>query len=122
MYNVEETIDSIQNSKKAFVTNMIKDSEIAGNINDLVDAQTAYTKAVAKTTEQTVQRISKEIMAGGAEVTKLAKQAMEQVSQNTFVKELQEKATKDFYDSFWREAMKWYQTGQVPAKKTTADA
>lgn len=122
MYNLDETIDSIQNSKKTFVTNMVKDSEIAGNINDLVDAQTAYTKAVAKTAEQTLQRIGKEIMAGSAEVTKLAKQALEQVSQNTFVKELQEKATKDFYDSFWREAMKWYQTGQGTAKKTTVEA
>lgn len=122
MYNLDETIDSIQNSKKTFVTNMVKDSEIAGNINDLVDAQTAYTKAVAKTAEQTLQRIGKEIMAGSAEVTKLAKQALEQVSQNTFVKELQEKATKDFYDSFWREAMKWYQTGQTTAKKTTVEA
>lgn len=122
MFTVDSTIDSIQNAKKAFVHQAIKDSEVASNINELVDAQTAYSKAVVKTTNQTLQKISQELVNAGSEVSNIAKQAVEQFTQNSFVKDLQEKATKEFYESFWREAMKWYQTGTISGKKDTVSA
>lgn len=42
-------IDAIQNTKKQFVDTFVKQDEFKNPLNAFVDAQTAYTKQVAKT-------------------------------------------------------------------------
>ena len=42
-------IDSIQNAKKTFVDAWIKEESMSKPLNDFVDAQTAFTKVIVKT-------------------------------------------------------------------------
>jgi hypothetical protein len=120
MFTVDSTIDSIQNAKKSFVSHMIKDADVAAKINDLVDAETTFTKSMTTTTSRMLQKISNEIIAGAAEINSITKETAEHVSGSDLVRDLQERTTKGFYDTFWRDAMKFYQTGTVPAKTTSA--
>jgi len=41
---VDNTVDTIQTSKKIFVDTFVKHEGLAKNMNDFVDAQTEYTK------------------------------------------------------------------------------
>ena len=47
---INTTIDTIQGAKATFVKTFVKDESIAKSLQSFVDAQTAFTKQVAKTT------------------------------------------------------------------------
>ena len=44
MYTVDQTIDTIQNSKKQFVGAVVKNDAIAKSLNEFVDAQTVFAR------------------------------------------------------------------------------
>lgn len=48
MFNIDSTVDSVQNSKKLFVKTFITDEKIANALNEFIDNQTEYTKKAAK--------------------------------------------------------------------------
>lgn len=49
-YMTNMFIDSVQNAKKSFIDTWFKTDELSKPLHAFVDAQTAYTKEVAKTT------------------------------------------------------------------------
>jgi len=109
MYTVDQTIDSIQNSKKQFVNSVVKNEAIAKSLNEFVDAQTAYTKSAVKASQDAATKIGQELIKANSECTKLTKQAVEQFAKNDFVKTIIETVSKEAYTTFWQEAFKWYQ-------------
>lgn len=48
-FYADMAIDAIQNTKKSWVSNFVKDETFANPLNAFVDAQTVFTKQVAKT-------------------------------------------------------------------------
>jgi len=68
MFALDSTIDTIQTSKKMFVTTFVTNKTIADAMNDFVDAQTEYTKKAVKTGTDTATTFI-------AEFSKLAKEA-----------------------------------------------
>jgi len=122
MFTLDSTIDSIQNSKKTFVNQYVTDAAIAKNLNEMVDAQTAYVKSVVKTGQKAAEQIGNEILNAQQEVTKTAKTAVEQMVNNAVIKDLNEKITKGFVESFWKDAFKWTQPAAGTAKNSKATA
>ena len=119
MFTIDSTIDTIQNTKKQLVSQMVKDSQVAESLNELVDAQTTYTKAISRTAMETSQHITQRLLDAGTEISDLVKKSAEQLSKNDIVKDLHEKLAKNVYENFWKDAAKWYQTGQFMAPKTS---
>lgn len=48
-FYADMAIDAIQNTKKSWVSNFVKDETFATPLNAFVDAQTEFSKQVAKT-------------------------------------------------------------------------
>lgn len=120
MFTIDSAIDAVQNTKKSIVTHTVKDTTMSSSLNGLVDAQTAYTKAVAQTAQTAAQHITQQLIDAGNEASKAARTAFEQIGNNDFVKDMQQRMNKDFFDSFWREAFRWY-TPATAAKPKTAE-
>lgn len=48
-YYADMAVDAIQNTKKYWVNNFVKDEKFTAPLNAFVDAQTAFTKQIVKT-------------------------------------------------------------------------
>ena len=59
---INTTIDTIQGAKATFVKTFVKDESIAKSLQSFVDAQTAFTKQVAKTTVDVGTKVAQEAM------------------------------------------------------------
>jgi hypothetical protein len=115
MFTFDSTIDAIQNGKKALINQYVTDNTIAKSLNEVVDAQTGYVKSVLATSRKAAEQIGNEVLAAQQEVVSRAKTTAEEILNKASIKELTEKATKDLFDSFWKDAFKW----QVPATSTS---
>ena len=51
MFALDTLIDTIQTTKKQFVTTFVTDKEVQKPLNDFVDAQTDFVKQIVKTNE-----------------------------------------------------------------------
>lgn len=60
---INTSIDTIQGAKATFVKTFVKDESIAKSIQAFVDAQTAFTKQVAKTTFDVTMESAKQAAA-----------------------------------------------------------
>lgn len=68
MFTLDTAIDTIQTSKKQFVSTVFaKHESVAKALNEFVDAQTAYTKSAAKAGTDVAAKL-------GTEATKLAQE------------------------------------------------
>ena len=118
MFTFDTIIDGVQTAKKQAVKTFVKHEEIATQLNNFVDAQTAYTKDAVKVTTETAAKI-------GEEVVKATRDAADKMANGEYVKKYADKVSQDFYQSFWKEAFKWY-NGQIynttPAAKAGKDA
>jgi hypothetical protein len=61
MFALNSFIDSFQNGKKYFVNSFVTDKSLSTSINAFVDAQTAYTKQVFKTTNEVSETIATQV-------------------------------------------------------------
>jgi hypothetical protein len=61
MFALNTFIDSFQNGKKYFVNSFVTDKSLSASINAFVDAQTAYTKQVVKTTTEVSESIASQV-------------------------------------------------------------
>lgn len=89
MFTTDTIIDTIQTAKKEAVKTFVKHEAIAKTLNEFVDAQTAYTKEVAK--------------AGTAVATKLASEtvkAAQDAAKTDFTKMDFAKSFTDAYATF----------------------
>jgi hypothetical protein len=111
MFSFDSTIDAIQNGKKAVINQFVTDSTLAKSLNEVVDAQTGYVKSVLTTSRKAAEQIGNEVLAAQQEVMSRARTTAEEIMNKASIKDLTEKATKDLFDSFWKDAFKW----QVPA-------
>lgn len=107
MFSFDSTIDAIQNGKKAVINQFITDSTLAKSLTEVVDAQTGYVKSVLATSRKAAEQIGNEVLAAQQEVVTRAKTTAEELLSKASIKELTEKATKDLFDSFWKDAFKW---------------
>jgi hypothetical protein len=48
MFTPEQFIDSVQNAKKQIVNTFVVNAEIKKGLNEVIDAQTAFSKTVAQ--------------------------------------------------------------------------
>jgi len=60
MFNLDQLVDSIQSSKKQFVATVVKQDEIRNSINEIIDAQTQYTKIALDTMTKIGKTVSEE--------------------------------------------------------------
>ena len=116
MFTFDSTIDAIQNGKKALINQYVTDSTLAKSLTEVVDAQTGYVKSVLATSRKAAEQIGNEVLAAQQEVVSRAKTTAEELLNKASIKELTEKATKDHFDSFWKDAFKW----QFPAATSTS--
>jgi len=118
MFTFDAIIDGVQNAKKQAVKTFVKHDEIAAQLNNFVDAQTAYTKDAVKVSTDAVTKI-------GEEVVKVTRDAANKMANGEYVKKYADKVSQDFYQSFWKEAFRWY-NGQIynttPAAKAAQKA
>lgn len=71
MFTPDATIDLIQTGKKNFVSIVFANQEkIAEALNGFVDAQTAYTKAAFKATQDSASKLTSEAIKLGQEAMK----------------------------------------------------
>ena len=115
MFNFDSTIDAIQNSKKAVINQFVTDSTLSKSLTEVVDAQTGYVKSVIATSRKAAEQIGNEVLAAQQEIASRARTTAEELMSKASIKDLTEKATKDLFDSFWKDAFKW----QVPAASTS---
>lgn len=57
---INTTIDTIQGAKTSFVKTFVQDKDIAKSLQDFVDAQTTFTKTVAKSAFDIGTKIAEE--------------------------------------------------------------
>jgi uncharacterized protein YoxC len=57
---INTTIDTIQGAKSTFVKTFVQDKDIQTSLQSFVDAQTAFTKQVAKTTFDVATKTAQE--------------------------------------------------------------
>jgi len=112
MFTFDYIIDGVQTAKKQAVKTFVKHDEIAEQLNSFVDAQTAYTKDALKVGTETAAKVSESLI-------KATKEAADKMAKGEFVKKYADKATQDFYTTFWNEAFKHYYAnlGAKPAQK-----
>jgi gas vesicle protein len=84
---VEKLLDSIQTGQRQFVETFVKNEEIRESINELIDAQAAYTKTVAGTVAELGKTVSDQTSKTVKEMTEFD------------WSELTEKATKTIKES-----------------------
>lgn len=60
MFATDAFIDTVQGSKKYFVTAFVTDEKIRKSLNAFVDSQTAFTKQIVKTFTDISSHISEE--------------------------------------------------------------
>ena len=120
MFTFDSTIDAIQNGKKALINQYVTDNTIAKSLNEVVDAQTGYVKSVLATSRKAAEQIGNEVLAAQQEVVSRAKTTAEEILNKASIKELTEKATKDLFDSFWKDAFKWPVPAASTSKKSAA--
>lgn len=60
MFATDTFIDTVQNSKKYFVTTFITDEKVRKPLNAFVDAQTAFTKQIFKSYTEVSKHITDE--------------------------------------------------------------
>jgi hypothetical protein len=101
MFTTDTLIDTIQTAKKEAVKTFVKNEAIANQLNAFVDAQAAYTKDAVKVGTETAAKV-------GEELIKATKEAAEKMAKGEFVKKYADKASQDFYSTFWNEAFKHY--------------
>ena len=66
---VEKLVDSIQTGQRQFVETFVKNEEIRQSINELIDAQAAYTKTVAGTVTELGKTVSEQTSKVAKEMT-----------------------------------------------------
>lgn len=71
MFTPEVIVDSIQNSKKQFVSTFVTNETMAEAINEMVDAQTEYTKQALKTGQAAATAMTTELLKGVDQVAKM---------------------------------------------------
>ena len=80
----------MQNGKKQFVKTFVTNENIATNLNQFIDAQTAYTKSAVKTTVDSSTAITQEMVKTMQEATKFDYskfgEGIMKAYQNTFYK------------------------------------
>ena len=69
MFTVEKLVDSIQIGQRQFVETFVKNEEIRQSINELIDAQSAYTKTVAGTVTELGKTVSEQTSKVAKEMT-----------------------------------------------------
>lgn len=77
MFALDTTIDAIQTAKKQAVKTFVQNETIAKELNNFVDAQTAYTKSAVKAGTDVATKV-------GSEVNKVAQENMKKFSSKDF--------------------------------------
>ena len=70
MFTLDAAIDTVQNGKKQFVNTFVPNESIKETLNSFVDAQTEYTKAAVKTSQDTATKLASEMTKAIGEVAK----------------------------------------------------
>lgn len=66
MYTTDYFIDNVQSVKKQFVNAMSIDAKLKESLNTIIDAQTAYAKALAQTSLVTAEVLVKNFAVSSA--------------------------------------------------------
>ena len=70
MFTIDTTVDTVQNSKKQMINTFVTNDNVKEALNSFVDAQTEYTKAAIKATQNTVTSVAQEITKAITEAAK----------------------------------------------------
>jgi hypothetical protein len=60
MIQFDYVIDTIQNTKKQFVSTVVTNEKIANSLNEFIDTQTSYTKSAIKNMSNISANLTKE--------------------------------------------------------------
>lgn len=70
MFTLDSGIDAVQNSKKQFVKTFVNDKTTANTLTQMVDAQTAYFKAMTKAATEVGTTVATETVRAVQELKK----------------------------------------------------
>lgn len=62
MFTFDQTIDTVQNGKKTFVSTFVQNEAVAKALNSFVDAQSEYTKKAVKVGQDTATVLTQEVV------------------------------------------------------------
>ena len=104
MFALDHTIDAVQNAKKTAVDHFVTNEDLKKSLREIVEAETAFTKAVTKFGVESATKV-------GDEITRQSKNVVEQFQKIDWVKS----------NPFFTEITKW--TAQpAPATKAAKNA
>lgn len=107
MFSVDSIIDAVQTTKKQVIKTVVTDETIARGLNEMVDTQTAFTKAAVNTGKDVSLKMVEEGNRAAEEFSKHVKTVMDNLGKSVFVKDF-DKAGRDAVDLFWKEAGKFF--------------